>query len=319
MNMTIPMPTLLSLAERPGTASRIGTIDPAQARAMAAAAARSPASTWCITVTGPDGRPVAHGCARPAKTAKGAKGAKSPPGPGTRDRPAFTPDDDHGPPGDHDPPGPYGRWRLNPAALTGNPGGQDMIIDFEALDGPCDHRHQAAGHDPGVKLRHLTGVLNKTCTFPPCRRPAGAERLRALAALGPGRNHVPVRRRTRLSPQPSKQTAARLETPPGRQPRLVQVDDTLRAHIPNGHMAGHRFTAPGRWSSRARPRDLPAGSMRSGRPLTVAVPGDPLHLPGGMTPTLRPGLPGLPPSGRRRHAGRHPRKPPLVPVWVVVS
>jgi hypothetical protein len=47
-----------------------------------------------------------------------------------------------------------------------------MIIDLEPLDGPCDHRHQAAGHDPGVKLRHLTGILNQTCTFPPCRRPA---------------------------------------------------------------------------------------------------------------------------------------------------
>jgi hypothetical protein len=23
-----------------------------------------------------------------------------------------------------------------------------------------------------VKLRHLTGILNSTCTFPPCRRPA---------------------------------------------------------------------------------------------------------------------------------------------------
>jgi hypothetical protein len=78
----------------------------------------------------------------------------------------FTPDDDHGPPG------PYGTWRLDLAVLTGTPGGQEMIIDLEPLDGPCDHRHQAAGHDPGVRLRHLTGVLNASCTFPPCRRPA---------------------------------------------------------------------------------------------------------------------------------------------------
>ena len=38
--------------------------------------------------------------------------------------------------------------------------------------GPCDHRFQAKGHDPGVKLRHLTQVRHATCTSPVCRRPA---------------------------------------------------------------------------------------------------------------------------------------------------
>jgi hypothetical protein len=42
---------------------------------------------------------------------------------------------------------------------------------MESLAGPCDHRHQAAGHDPGLKLKHLTGILNTCCTFLPCRRP----------------------------------------------------------------------------------------------------------------------------------------------------
>ena len=37
---------------------------------------------------------------------------------------------------------------------------------------PCDHRFQARGHDPGVKLRHLTQVRHATCTSPVCRRPA---------------------------------------------------------------------------------------------------------------------------------------------------
>ena len=171
VNLTTPMATLLGTADKAGTASRIGITDPALTRNLAAAAARNPASTWCVTVTGDDGRPVAHGCAHPAKTTKTAR-TRPPPGPGPRDGPAFRPDDDHGPPGDsHGPPGPYGAWRLNPAALTGTPGGQDMIITLEPLDGPCDHRHQAAGHDPGMKLRHLTGILNATCTFPPCQRP----------------------------------------------------------------------------------------------------------------------------------------------------
>jgi hypothetical protein len=45
------------------------------------------------------------------------------------------------------------------------------VFALETLAGPCDHRHQATGHDPGKMLRHLTGILNAHCTFPPCRRP----------------------------------------------------------------------------------------------------------------------------------------------------
>jgi hypothetical protein len=50
--------------------------------------------------------------------------------------------------------------------------GRDLEFILEPLAGPCDHRHQAVGHDPGAMLRHLTGILNACCTFPPCRRPA---------------------------------------------------------------------------------------------------------------------------------------------------
>jgi hypothetical protein len=36
----------------------------------------------------------------------------------------------------------------------------------------CDHRFEAKGHDPGVKLWHLAQVRHATCTGPVCRRPA---------------------------------------------------------------------------------------------------------------------------------------------------
>ena len=65
MNLTVPLATLLRLAERPGVMSRAGPVDPALARDLAAAAARNARSTWCITITGPDSRPIAHGCGRP--------------------------------------------------------------------------------------------------------------------------------------------------------------------------------------------------------------------------------------------------------------
>jgi hypothetical protein len=163
VNMTIPLPTLLGLAERPGMMSRIGPIDPALARDLAAAAAGHPSSTWCLTVTGPDGRPVAHGCGRPP-----GRRDRTHPDAAARDGPVYTPGGGRAPPGS-------GTVRLSPAALTGAAGGpgagRDLVFVLEPLAGPCDHRHQAAGHDPGVMLRHLTGILNGTCTFPPCRRP----------------------------------------------------------------------------------------------------------------------------------------------------
>ena len=38
--------------------------------------------------------------------------------------------------------------------------------------GDCDHRFQAKGHDPGVKLRHLAQIRHAFCTGPMCRRPS---------------------------------------------------------------------------------------------------------------------------------------------------
>ena len=64
-NLTLPLATLLDLAERPGMMPGLGAIDPLLVRDLAAAASRNPRSTWCLTITDPDGRPVAHGCGRP--------------------------------------------------------------------------------------------------------------------------------------------------------------------------------------------------------------------------------------------------------------
>ena len=110
MNLTIPLATLLGLAERPGTLSRTGPVDPALARDLAAAAARSPRSTWCVTVTGPDHRPVAHGCGRPPPRRDTPR--RDTRDTAARDGPLYTPGDDHGPPG-------TGTIRLDIGALTG--------------------------------------------------------------------------------------------------------------------------------------------------------------------------------------------------------
>jgi Domain of unknown function (DUF222) len=166
--MTIPATTLLDRAGRPGEVARIGPIDPDLARDLAAAAARNPRSTWCLTVTDSQGHAIGHGCARPAPAA--SRSGRPKPGtpgggPGPPRRPRFT----LTPAGQPGPPGGYGTWRFS----TGIPGQRDLFIAIGPLPtGDCDHRHQANGHDPGVLLRHLTEVRHATCTGPGCRRPA---------------------------------------------------------------------------------------------------------------------------------------------------
>jgi Domain of unknown function (DUF222) len=80
-NLTLPLATLLGLADRPGTAHGLGPLDPALVRDLAAAAANSPHTEWCMTITGTDGTAVAHGCARPARTGKTRTPAASRDGP----------------------------------------------------------------------------------------------------------------------------------------------------------------------------------------------------------------------------------------------
>ena len=152
VTLTVPEATVTGRTDRPGELTGIGPVDPDLARDLAAAAARNPRSTWCITVTDRHGHAVGHGCARPVRRRKPA--GPAPPGF------TFTRTDYPGPPGG------YGTWRLT----TGH---QDLLIKIGPFPvGDCDHRHQAKGHDPGVMLRHLAEVRHATCTGPGCRRPA---------------------------------------------------------------------------------------------------------------------------------------------------
>jgi hypothetical protein len=159
VTLTAPLATLAGLADRPGELGSLGPVDPWLARDLAAAAARNPRTTWCLTVTDNQGHAVAHGCARPEPKKHGERAGPGPPdGIGF----SFTPAGRDGPPGG------YGTWRLT------TPGdGPDMIITIDPITtDPCDHQHEAKGHDPGVKLRHLSQVRHATCTSPICRRPA---------------------------------------------------------------------------------------------------------------------------------------------------
>ncbi len=170
INLTTPLATLLGLADRPGEIPGIGPIDPWLARDLAAAAASHPKTKWCVTVTDKHGHAIGHGCARPEPRGPEPRGPE-PRGrkkePGRQEGPgppgyAFTAADQHGPPGG------YGTWLLRTPENA-----QDLRITLGPLNTQdCDHRYQTRGHDPGVKLRHLSQVRHATCTGPCCRRPS---------------------------------------------------------------------------------------------------------------------------------------------------
>ncbi len=167
-HLTIPLPSLLGLADRPGELAGLGPVDPWLARDLARASAANPKTTWCLTVTDNQGWAVGHACARPEPRSHAAGQRKLRP-PGGADPPGATRTGFTFTPAGPGPPGGYGTWRFT----TGVPGQRAWIITIDPIPtGRCDHRYQAKGHDPGVRLRHLTEVRYATCTGPACRKPA---------------------------------------------------------------------------------------------------------------------------------------------------
>ena len=156
VTLTVPLATAAGLADRPGEIPGIGPIDPWLARDLAAAAARNPTTTWCVTVTDGQGHAVGHGCARPEP-----KRHRKRAGPGTRDGPgfAFTA---------------HRRTRdlaaAHPRSRAG-PAGQLRSDRYRRVrssvrrPGPRS-RDQAEAPDPGPATRPAPG--------PGCRRPAAS-------------------------------------------------------------------------------------------------------------------------------------------------
>jgi Domain of unknown function (DUF222) len=163
VNLTMPLAAWLGRSDQPGEVAGLGALDAAACRDLADLLAGHPATRWCITLTGPGGRAVAHGCARAGPDPPGP----DPPGP-----------DPAGP----DPPGTGPSGAGTPTAGSpgaGTPGArriawlaQVSIRGLETGAGPCAHLRETRGYRPPDSLRHLIKIRDRRCSFPGCRRPA---------------------------------------------------------------------------------------------------------------------------------------------------
>ncbi|MGN6793184.1 MAG: hypothetical protein ACTHJW_12445 [Streptosporangiaceae bacterium] len=143
VNLTMPLTAWLGDSDAPGDVPGLGALDAGTCRDLAERIRRNPSSRWCVTLTGRDGRAVAHAC--------GSTG----PGPPRPARPKGA-----GPSG-ADPP-------CNERAWLGR-------LTFHRIEcGVCGHEHKIPGYRPSSLLRTLVKVRHRTCAFPGCRRPAVA-------------------------------------------------------------------------------------------------------------------------------------------------
>jgi hypothetical protein len=154
VNLTMPLVTWLGWSQAPGQVPGFGALDADDSRAIATMLATDPATQWCVTLTDPAGRPVAHGCAK-----------NGPPPPG-KSRPRMGPGPDAGPgagPG------------LGSLAGPGPPGDLEWVraVTITALErGTCTHPRETAAYQPGAALRHIIQIRQATCSYPGCRRAA---------------------------------------------------------------------------------------------------------------------------------------------------
>jgi hypothetical protein len=155
INLVVSAGTLLGWSGAAGEAGTWGLTGPQDTRDIIQAASRHPRSRWCMTITGPDGTAIAHGCARGRHPWTPEPRPGPEPGPGGRDGPAH----DRG-----SPPGPDAGQTAQLADLL-----RRLGITFRPIArGSCDHKHQEDRYTPSRALKHLVRARTATCTAPGC-------------------------------------------------------------------------------------------------------------------------------------------------------
>jgi hypothetical protein len=183
VDLTIPLATLLGLAERAGEADRLGAIDPGLARRLAARAAANPRSNFRVIITDQDGYAAGFGIGRrrPGKRRPGRD--RPPPSPGTpastRGSPAMAEISPASPQpalpglsqaGGTGQGGGLGTWRLRIGDL-------DLTAGLHVIgrDG-CGHELATTAYQPTALLRALVQIRDGKCSLPICaRHPRGTE------------------------------------------------------------------------------------------------------------------------------------------------
>jgi hypothetical protein len=139
VNLTMPASVWLGISDTPGEVTGFGPADADTCRDLAQRLGAGPGSQWCVTLTGQDGRAVAHGCARSGPATRGYPRSRSSPGHAA------------------------GAGAL--AWLT------SVKMQWLERD-PCRHARRVGSYRPGRTLRRLVTIRHRTCAFPGCRRPA---------------------------------------------------------------------------------------------------------------------------------------------------
>ncbi|HEX6519571.1 MAG TPA: DUF222 domain-containing protein [Streptosporangiaceae bacterium] len=183
LELTVPLATLLGLAERPGQAHGLGVMDPGLARRLAAQATQNPRRTVEVIVTDEQGRAIGYGKAAQCRKPQDRKPQDRKP------RQRRRPERDAPPPAPRmpgrsrdgaamaafalagtGPDGGYGTWRLDIGDL-------ELAVKLVPIPhGDCDHRYESQGYRPGQMLRRLVQVRDGECTMPVCvRHPRGTD------------------------------------------------------------------------------------------------------------------------------------------------
>jgi hypothetical protein len=127
-------------------------------RDLIEAASRHPRTRWCYTLTGPDGRAIAHACARRPHP------WTPPPPPTGRDGPDEPSRDGSGSDG------PVGRDGFDDSRLARL---ADLLAGLNAIPEPiatgaCNHAHREDRYTPSRKLKHLIRARTARCAAPGC-------------------------------------------------------------------------------------------------------------------------------------------------------
>ena len=150
INLLVHAGTLFGWDTTPSQAGGWGLLNPAETRDLVGAASMHPQTRWCMTVIGPDGTAVAHGCS-PGRHpwSPAPPDAEASPPPSLRD-------------------GPHAKKAEQFFDFV-----RALHITLEPIaKGTCDHRHAEEHYTPSRKLQHLVRARSGTCTAPGCQAQA---------------------------------------------------------------------------------------------------------------------------------------------------